>query len=75
MMLSEEEKAHFGCEIHVLEGRYVVTYFAEAVELDHGFVSFEPRYRIDAQYQGKASGEVLTFPSHLVSKVIRRMKK
>ena len=74
-MLSEEEKADFGCEIHVMEGKYIVTYFSEKVELDQGFVSFAPGYRIDAQYQGKVSGETMTFPSHLVTKIIRRVKE
>ena len=74
-LLSEAEKEKFGYEIHVVEKEVVVTYFADALDFSNApFISFVPKYKIDIHDKGEVSGEVLVFPSHLVEKIIRRIK-
>ena len=74
-MLSEDEKSAFQYEIHVREKEVVVVYFANAIDYTRSpYVSFKPRYVTGIHGRGEVSGEILTFPSHLVEKIIQHVK-
>ena len=72
-MLSEREKSVFKYEIHVREKEIVIVYFSDTIDFSNSpFVTFQPKYKIDLHDKGEMSGEVLTFPSHLIVKIIHR---
>ena len=74
-MLSEDEKSAYQYEIHVREKEVVVVYFANAIDLTRSpFLSFQPKYVTGIHGRGEVHGEILTFPSHLVEKIIHHVK-